>query len=75
MPNASSPALTPINTDIHTAAPQHCLALSLAKLDDHAGAEKAFAAALAETGHVEEAKLDYAKFLRRNRPVDRAAKN
>jgi GT2 family glycosyltransferase/glycosyltransferase involved in cell wall biosynthesis len=40
------PALSPINTDIHTCAPNHCLALSLAKLGDHAGAEKAFQAAL-----------------------------
>ncbi len=63
--------LTPINTDIHTAAPQHCLALCLAKLGDNAGAEKAFTAALAETGHAEAAKLDYAKFLQNtNRPVD-----
>ena len=65
------PALTPINTDILTAAPQHCLALSLARLGDFAGAEKAFIAALAENGHVETAKLDYAKFLQgQNRPVD-----
>ena len=65
------PGLTPINTDILTAAPQHCRALSLAKLGDPAGAEKAFAAALAETGHVAEAKLDYAKFLQdENRPVE-----
>jgi glycosyltransferase involved in cell wall biosynthesis/predicted Zn-dependent protease len=57
------PGLTPINTDIHTAAPQHCLALCLARLEDQPGAEKAFAAALKETGHVEAATLDYAKFL------------
>ena len=57
------PALTPINTDILTAAPQHCLALCLAKLEDPAGAEAVFKIALAETGHVEAAKLDYAKFL------------
>jgi glycosyltransferase involved in cell wall biosynthesis/tetratricopeptide (TPR) repeat protein len=57
------PGLTPINTDILTAAPSHCLALSLAKLGDPSGAEKAFAAALAETGHAETAKLDFAKFL------------
>jgi len=65
------PGLTPINTDILTAAPAHCLALCLAKLGDPAGAEKAFAAALAETGHAEAAKLDYAKFLSEtNRSVD-----
>jgi predicted Zn-dependent protease len=65
------PGLTPINTDILTAAPSHCLALSLAKVGDVAGAEKAFVAALAETGNVAGAKLDYAKFLQNaNRPVD-----
>lgn len=64
-------ALTPINTDILTAAPQHCLALSLAKLGETQAAEKTFIAALAEKGHVEAAKLDYAKFLQNeNRPVD-----
>jgi glycosyltransferase involved in cell wall biosynthesis/FMN phosphatase YigB (HAD superfamily)/tetratricopeptide (TPR) repeat protein len=57
------PALSPINTDIHTAAPQHCLALSLAKTGDAAGAEKAFQAALAEPGGTENVKLDFAKFL------------
>jgi tetratricopeptide (TPR) repeat protein len=63
--------LTPINTDILTAAPSHCLALCLAKLGDPAGAEKAFATALAETGHVPAAKLDYAKFLQQqNRLVE-----
>jgi len=56
-------ALSPINTDIHTAAPQHCLALSLAKLGDAAGAEKAFQAALVEPDGAEAAKLDFAKFL------------
>jgi tetratricopeptide (TPR) repeat protein len=55
-------ALTPINTDILTAAPQHCLALCLAKLGDAAAAEQAFAAALTETG-AGAAKLDYARFL------------
>ena len=57
------PGLSPINTDIHTAAPQHCLALCLSKLGDLAGAEKAFLAALTETGRTEEVKVDYAKFL------------
>ena len=56
--------LTPINTDIRTAAPQHCLALCLAQLGDLAGAEKAFAGALTATGHAEKARLDYARFLR-----------
>ncbi len=57
------PALSPINTDIHTAAPNHCLALSLVQLGDAAAAEKAFAAALAETGQIEAVKVDHAKFL------------
>jgi len=63
--------LTPINTDVNTAAPQHCLALCLVKLGDNAAAEKAFAAAVAENGKVEAAKQDYAQFLCNNdRPVD-----
>ncbi len=57
------PALSPINTDIHTAAPQHCLALSLARMGDFAGAEKAFQAALTETGRTEDVGVDYAKFM------------
>jgi len=65
------PGLTPINTDILTAAPAHCLALSLARLGDPAAAEKTFLAALTETLRVDEAKLDYAKFLlEQARPVD-----
>jgi glycosyltransferase involved in cell wall biosynthesis len=64
-------ALTPINTDILTAAPQHCLALCLAKLGDAPAAEKTFEAALAATGSVEAVRLDYAKFLRtENRALD-----
>jgi glycosyltransferase involved in cell wall biosynthesis/tetratricopeptide (TPR) repeat protein len=59
------PALSPINTDILTAAPEHCLALSLAKLGDAAGAEKIFQKILAEPvqNNSENVKLDYAKFL------------
>jgi tetratricopeptide (TPR) repeat protein len=65
------PALSPINTDILTAAPHHCLALSLVRLRDADGAEKAFQSALAETGRTEEVKLDYARFLaEHNRPLD-----
>jgi len=65
------PGLTPINTDILTAAPAHCLALCLARLGDPAAAEKAFVAALAETGHAAAAKLDYAQFLlNQDRHVD-----
>jgi tetratricopeptide (TPR) repeat protein len=65
------PGLTPINTDILTAAPSHCLALCLARLGNPPAAEKAFVAALSENGHVEAAKLDYAQFLlNENRPVE-----
>jgi glycosyltransferase involved in cell wall biosynthesis/Tfp pilus assembly protein PilF len=67
----TQPGLTPINTDILTAAPHHCLALCLAKLDDPAAAGKAFAEALAGTGNVEPARLDYARFLQaQGRPVE-----
>ncbi len=65
------PALSPINRDILTAMPNHCLALALAKIDDAAGAEKVFQAALVEPGPVESVKLDYAKFLAvTNRPIE-----
>ena len=64
-------ALAPINTDILTAVPAHCLAMSLLKDGDATGAEKAFKAGLAENGRAEELKLDYAKFLASgNRPVE-----
>ncbi|HEV2454238.1 MAG TPA: glycosyltransferase [Verrucomicrobiae bacterium] len=65
------PALSPINTDILTAMPNHCLALALARSKDTVGAEKAFQAALSEPGRAESIKLDYAKFLAdTNRPVE-----
>lgn len=65
------PALSPINTDILTAMPNHCLALALAKDNNTIGAEKAFHAAMAEPGLRENIKLDYAKFLAAtNRPVE-----
>lgn len=64
-------ALSPINTDILTAAPNHCLALSLARLDDVIGAEKAFQAALGEPGRLDDVKLEHAKFLlNQTRAVD-----
>src|SRR5205085_2875615 len=65
------PALSPINTDILSAAPAHCLALSLARVGDVAGAEKAFQLALGESGRVEEVKVDFARWLvEQKRPVD-----
>jgi GT2 family glycosyltransferase/glycosyltransferase involved in cell wall biosynthesis/tetratricopeptide (TPR) repeat protein len=61
------PVVSPINSDILTAAPEHCLALSLAKSGDPAGAEKAFLLALSGQsqvkGSLDGIKLDYAKFL------------
>jgi glycosyltransferase involved in cell wall biosynthesis/Tfp pilus assembly protein PilF/SAM-dependent methyltransferase len=67
----SQPALTPVNVDIFSAAPWHCLALCRTRMSDMAGAEKAFQSAIAEPVRNEEARMDYAKFLRQqNRPVD-----
>ncbi|HEX4266142.1 MAG TPA: glycosyltransferase [Verrucomicrobiae bacterium] len=56
-------SLSPINRDILTAAPHHCLALSLANAGEAAEAEKAFEAGLKELDHVDSLRLDYAKFL------------
>jgi tetratricopeptide (TPR) repeat protein len=65
------PALTPINTDILSAAPFHCLAMSLAKEGNPTAAENAFRAGMAEKGHQEKLRLDYARFLAgQNRHVD-----
>ena len=65
------PAAGPINTDILTAVPFHCLALSLVKLNDAAGAEMAFKSGLAENAPPDELKLDFAKFLAgQNRPLE-----
>jgi tetratricopeptide (TPR) repeat protein len=67
----NQPALSPINTDILTAAPAHCLALSLSNAGDLATAEKAFETALKEKGSLDNVKLDYARLLvQQNRPVD-----
>jgi len=66
----NQPSLAPINTDILTAVPHHCLALSLMKAGDAAEAEKAFKSGLAEDNPAE-VKLDYAKFLAgQNRQVE-----
>jgi GT2 family glycosyltransferase/tetratricopeptide (TPR) repeat protein len=63
--------LSPVHQDIATAAPKHCLALSLAQLGKSADAEKAFQDGLKETGNVERLRLDYARFLfEQNRPLD-----
>ena len=56
-------SLAPINREINTAAPHHCLALCLTKSGDAAAAEKAFQDGLKETGHGDALRLDYARFL------------
>ena len=64
-------SLSPINKDILTAAPNHCLAVSLARLGDAAEAAKAFEAGLKDLDHVDALRLDYARFLaEQKRPVD-----
>lgn len=64
-------SLSPINRDILTAAPHHCLAVSLANLGQTADAEKAFQAGLKELDHVDALRLDYARFLfEQKRAVD-----
>jgi len=63
-------SLAPVNREIKTAAPYHCLAVSLARAGDVAGADRAFQDGLKETGH-DRLQLDYARFLaEQNRPVD-----
>jgi hypothetical protein len=61
------PAHSPINPDIHTGAPEHCLALSLARVGDGSGAEKAFQAALTvdstNRDRTERVELAFAGFL------------
>ena len=67
-------SLTPINPEINTAAPLHCLALCLAKSGEPDAAEKAFQDGLKETGHDDVLRLDYARFLaEQNRPVEALA--
>jgi tetratricopeptide (TPR) repeat protein len=56
------PALTPINPEILKAAPNHCLALCLAALNDHEGARNAFEAALADELLARGARFDFARF-------------
>jgi tetratricopeptide (TPR) repeat protein len=67
----NQPALTPINVDILTAAPWHCLALCQLRTSDAAGAEKSFVQAVAANGRANEARVDFAKFLaEQNRAVE-----
>jgi tetratricopeptide (TPR) repeat protein len=63
--------LTPINVDIHSAAPWHCRALGLARLGEKAAAEKCFIAAVTIGVQANEARIDFAKFLvEQNRGVE-----
>ncbi len=55
------PGLAPINKDIRTGAPHHCLALCLARLAQPAAADKEFRAAWAQTPS-RLIGLDYARF-------------
>jgi glycosyltransferase involved in cell wall biosynthesis/FMN phosphatase YigB (HAD superfamily)/predicted Zn-dependent protease len=60
-----------VSAEINTAAPHHCLALSLAQTGDAAAAEQAFKDGLTETGHENVLRLGYARFLTgQNRPVE-----
>ncbi|HTI99453.1 MAG TPA: glycosyltransferase, partial [Dongiaceae bacterium] len=65
------PGLCPINSDIHTAAPYHCLAMCLLGAGQPEAADEAFAAGLEATGHAATLRMDYARFLaQQNRPVE-----
>ena len=65
------PALSPINKDILTAGPRHCLALSLAALGQQAEAEQAFRDALGEDAKSRPVRLDFAKFqFQHGRPLE-----
>ncbi len=55
--------LSPINKEITTSAPAHCLAVCLGQSGDTAAAEKAFQIAFSENGHAAGIHLDYARFL------------
>ena len=66
-----TPALTPINVDIHSGVPWHCRALCFARLDEKAEAEKCFTAAVGAPSRANEARVDFAKFLAdQNRGVE-----
>lgn len=65
------PCLSPVNRDVLTGAPHHCLAMCLLKLGDHDAAEKQLLAALKESPGSRPILKDYAKFLAdRGRPVE-----
>lgn len=65
------PTLTPINKDIRTGAPHHCLAISLAKMNLPAEADKAFQDGLKEDPKLRQLRFDYARFHGvQKRPVE-----
>ncbi len=65
------PCLSPVNRDVLTGAPHHCLAMCLLKLGDHDAAERQLLAALKESPESRPILKDYAKFLAdRGRPVE-----
>lgn len=64
-------SFAPINKEINTSAPYHCLAMSLAQAGDATAAVQAFDDGLKEIGHGDALRLDYARFLAgQNRPVE-----
>jgi glycosyltransferase involved in cell wall biosynthesis/predicted Zn-dependent protease len=61
----------PINKEINSAAPHHCLAMCLIQTGNAGGAETAFQEGLKASSNGEAIRLDYARFLAgQNRPVD-----
>ncbi|HEX3800411.1 MAG TPA: glycosyltransferase [Verrucomicrobiae bacterium] len=65
------PALSPINQEILKAGPNHCLALSLAALDQHDAAAEAFRAAMGDDAKSRTVRFDFAKFqFRHNASVE-----
>jgi tetratricopeptide (TPR) repeat protein len=56
------PVLSPINSDIHKAGPNHCLAMALSALDQREAAEQAFQSALTDDPQTRPARYDYARF-------------
>ena len=65
------PALTPVNPDILKAAPHHCLALCLSKLEQIGPAEMEFRTAISTEPKSRGVRFDYARWLsRKGRPVE-----
>ena len=65
------PVLAPINPEIHRSGPHHCLALSLERSGDAAGAEREFEAAHQAFPDAAGVVADWGRFLHgQGRPVD-----